>query len=177
MERNALMNQMFPVEQSEIVRAHSMPGSMALKWFRESIIFGNRQPDKLRSGIGLEAGMQAIELRRNRGKTLLCIGTLLFAAAGCSQQPNRRDAGNSVQVTVEDPDSDEDMPSATGSRSEDSKPTLPPQELTEAILYEFLLAEIAGQRGNVGLSAQAYHRDSCICANEQHCPGVGANLV
>jgi tetratricopeptide (TPR) repeat protein len=33
---------------------------------------------------------------------------------------------------------------------------LPTQALTEAILYEFLLAEIAGQRGNVGLSAQAY---------------------
>jgi tetratricopeptide (TPR) repeat protein len=34
---------------------------------------------------------------------------------------------------------------------------LPAQDLTESILYEFLLAEIAGQRGNVGLSAQAHH--------------------
>jgi tetratricopeptide (TPR) repeat protein len=33
---------------------------------------------------------------------------------------------------------------------------LPNQELTENLLYEFLLAEIAGQRGNVALSAQAY---------------------
>jgi len=31
--------------------------------------------------------------------------------------------------------------------------TLPKQELTENLLYEFLLAEIAGQRGNVALSA------------------------
>ncbi|HXC38077.1 MAG TPA: tetratricopeptide repeat protein [Burkholderiales bacterium] len=36
------------------------------------------------------------------------------------------------------------------------EPKLPNQELTDAILYEFLLAEIAGQRGNVGLAAQAY---------------------
>ena len=33
---------------------------------------------------------------------------------------------------------------------------LPKQDLTETILYEYLLAEIAGQRGNVGLAAQAY---------------------
>ncbi len=33
---------------------------------------------------------------------------------------------------------------------------LPNQELTENLLYEFLLAEIAGQRGNAALSAQAY---------------------
>src|SRR5438874_3888489 len=33
---------------------------------------------------------------------------------------------------------------------------LPNQELTENLLYEFLLAEIAVQRGNAALSAQAY---------------------
>src|SRR5206468_1297692 len=33
---------------------------------------------------------------------------------------------------------------------------LPNQELTENLLYELLLAEIAGQRGNAALSAQAY---------------------
>ncbi len=33
---------------------------------------------------------------------------------------------------------------------------LPKQELTEEVLYEYLLAEIAGQRGALGLSAQAY---------------------
>ncbi len=38
----------------------------------------------------------------------------------------------------------------------DGGPLLPPQPLTETILYEFLIAEIAGQRGNIGLSAQAY---------------------
>ncbi len=35
-------------------------------------------------------------------------------------------------------------------------PELPNQELTGEVLYEFLVAEIAGQRGNLALSAQAY---------------------
>ncbi len=35
-------------------------------------------------------------------------------------------------------------------------PTLPAQELTPQILYQFLLAEIAGSRGNVGLAVDAY---------------------
>ena len=33
---------------------------------------------------------------------------------------------------------------------------LPNHELTREVLYEFLLAEIAGQRGNLTLAAQAY---------------------
>jgi len=33
---------------------------------------------------------------------------------------------------------------------------LPKEELTQDVLYEYLLAEIAGQRGALGLSAQAY---------------------
>jgi tetratricopeptide (TPR) repeat protein len=37
-----------------------------------------------------------------------------------------------------------------------AKPALPKMELTEAVLYEYLLAEIAGQRGALALSAQAY---------------------
>jgi tetratricopeptide (TPR) repeat protein len=35
-------------------------------------------------------------------------------------------------------------------------PELPNQDLTGEVLYEFLIAEIAGQRGNLALSAQAY---------------------
>ncbi|MGB7542150.1 MAG: tetratricopeptide repeat protein [Burkholderiales bacterium] len=38
----------------------------------------------------------------------------------------------------------------------EDRSNLPKQDLTETILYEFLLAEIAGQRGNTGLAAQAY---------------------
>jgi len=46
-------------------------------------------------------------------------------------------------------------PQSTAPETED-RSKLPAQDLTETILYEFLLAEIAGQRGNVGLAAQAY---------------------
>ena len=48
------------------------------------------------------------------------------------------------------------LPRARPAVTPDPEPDLPKQELTDAILYEFLLAEIAGQRGNIGLAAQAY---------------------
>ena len=56
-----------------------------------------------------------------------------------------------------DDDDDDEPPPASAPvalRKDDSK--LPKQELTEPILYEFLIAEIAAQRNNPGLSAQAY---------------------
>ena len=37
-----------------------------------------------------------------------------------------------------------------------ARPELPNVELTRELLYEFLIAEVAGQRGNVTLAAQAY---------------------
>jgi tetratricopeptide (TPR) repeat protein len=40
--------------------------------------------------------------------------------------------------------------------TESHEPELPKQELTGETMYEFLLAEIASQRGNAALSAQAY---------------------
>jgi tetratricopeptide (TPR) repeat protein len=40
--------------------------------------------------------------------------------------------------------------------AEPSLATLPKQELTPRILYEFLLAELAGSRGQLGLSLEAY---------------------
>jgi Flp pilus assembly protein TadD len=103
--------------------------------------------------------MQAIESRRNWGIGILCMVIMLLGAAGCAQQQGRGVDASQVAVSEEDSDDADDLPSATGRplRGEASKATLPPQDLTEAILYEFLLAEIAGQRGNVGLSAQAYH--------------------
>jgi tetratricopeptide (TPR) repeat protein len=38
----------------------------------------------------------------------------------------------------------------------EAAPDLPNQDLTGEVLYEFLIAEIAGQRGDLALSAQAY---------------------
>ena len=79
--------------------------------------------------------------------------SLLFA--GCAQQPAQQAAPASepavAQTKVEPPalaQADSPAPAA--------KVELPRQALTEAVLYEYLLAEIAGQRGALGLSAQAY---------------------
>ena len=65
--------------------------------------------------------------------------TLLLSA--CAQAPAQRDA---------DP-----APAPTAKPAARAEP-LPRQELTGQILYQSLLAEIAGQRGNLGLSVSAY---------------------
>src|SRR5882762_3414412 len=85
----------------------------------------------------------------------------LFAAmafvafAGCAAAPPQPAAAG------EDPqdESDADAPAAEAQAlalEPVDRSALPNQELTENLLYEFLLAEIAGQRGNAALSAQAY---------------------
>jgi len=73
--------------------------------------------------------------------------------AGCAATP--------PAAAVEEPqdESDADAP-ASEAQAPAPEPVdrsaLPNQELTETLLYEFLLAEIAIQRGNAALSAQAY---------------------
>jgi tetratricopeptide (TPR) repeat protein len=99
-----------------------------------------------------------------RASSLIQIGALRFLAvivlpaavfAGCAANPPQAaPAGQATQS-----DSDADAPDANqqaAAAEPETRPDLPKQELTENILYEFLLAEIAGQRGNVGLAAQAY---------------------
>lgn len=90
------------------------------------------------------------------GAGIFCAALLLLGMTGCAQQPGKGGDARAAQVSADD---DDDSPAESGrqGRAENTKPVLPPQELTESILYEFLLAEIASQRGNVGLSAQAYH--------------------
>jgi tetratricopeptide (TPR) repeat protein len=68
---------------------------------------------------------------------------LLFAGAALAQpQP------------AEDDEEDEETPHAA--QAAPAPRNLPPQELTEPILYELLLAEIALKRGSEGLAAQIY---------------------
>src|ERR1700690_819502 len=78
---------------------------------------------------------------------------------GCAHQPPQQAApavtpaviqGQGGQPATEQADATEAVPAAA------AEPDLPKQELTEDVLYEYLLAEIAGQRGAIGLSAQAY---------------------
>ena len=79
-------------------------------------------------------------------------GLLLVACAQGPVQPGAApgaNAGNEAELEQ----------SASGpavAPAASAKRNLPNQELTEAVLYEYLLAEIAGQRGSLGLSAQAY---------------------
>jgi len=61
-----------------------------------------------------------------------------------------------AEPVVEQSEFDQPESSAAAAPASAPKLQLPNQELTEALLYEYLLAEIAGQRGSIGLSAQAY---------------------
>src|SRR5690349_15942343 len=83
----------------------------------------------------------------------------LFAAmafavlAGCAVNPPQ--PGTAHEEAQDESDADPGEGSASASEPE-NRSAYPKEELTEETLYEFLLAEIAGQRGNVALSAQAY---------------------
>ncbi len=57
-----------------------------------------------------------------------------------------------------DDDDEDDAPPPTpvAAQKPAPRPNLPPQDLTAAMLYEFLLGEIAAQRGSPALAAQTY---------------------
>jgi tetratricopeptide (TPR) repeat protein len=81
---------------------------------------------------------------------------LAFAlVAGCAANPPQ--PGSPGEEAQEESDSDLNQGDASATAPEaENRSAYPNQELTENLLYEYLLAEIAGQRGNVTLSAQAY---------------------
>jgi len=90
------------------------------------------------------------------------VGALrLFAAivfvmfSGCALTPPQSAAAGGETQDESDADSSAGEAQAPAPEPVD-RSALPNQELTENLLYEFLLAEIAGQRGNAALSAQAY---------------------
>jgi tetratricopeptide (TPR) repeat protein len=75
--------------------------------------------------------------------------------AGCAANPPQ--PGSPGEEAQEESDSDLNQGDASATAPEaENRSAYPNQELTENLLYEYLLAEIAGQRGNVTLSAQAY---------------------
>jgi len=80
----------------------------------------------------------------NRLLTLLL--ALPLAACVALPQSDEEQAGQEEMVAE----------AAAGAESERSTANLPEQELTEPLLYEMLLAEIALQRGNPALAAQTY---------------------
>src|ERR1041385_4822818 len=85
----------------------------------------------------------------------------LFAAmaivvfAGCAATAPRQAAVGEEAQDESDADASAGEAQALAPEPVD-RAALPNQELTENLLYEFLLAEVAGQRGNAALSAQAY---------------------
>jgi tetratricopeptide (TPR) repeat protein len=89
-----------------------------------------------------------------------CIRLALFAGLGmllvaCAQGPVREDASAGAPA-VNEGEIEQPASRAAGTMPPSVKRDLPNQDLTEAVLYEYLIAEIAGQRGSIGLSAQAY---------------------
>lgn len=87
---------------------------------------------------------------------MLLAGSAL-ALAACAQQPARPAAPAAPAAPVQEQEAQPAADKGEAQAAEAAaKPDLPKQELTESVLYEYLLAEIAGQRGAIGLSAQAY---------------------
>src|SRR5258708_338181 len=88
------------------------------------------------------------------GALRLLAAMVFVLVAGCALAPPQPAAGDEQQ---DESDAEAPIGEAPALAPEPvDRSTLPKQELTETLLYEFLLAEIAGQRGNVALSAQAY---------------------
>ena len=93
---------------------------------------------------------------------LVC-AAIAAAALGCAPAPKQLepDAAPNVSrqpaatVAQQQAPPRQQLP-RVGPRAAEPTPDLPALELTETILYEFLLAEIAAQRGDIGLAAQAY---------------------
>ncbi len=84
-------------------------------------------------------------LSPTRFQAMLVAG--LFAAAAFT--------GAARAQQAQDPD-DDDEPAAAAEPAYKPPANLPPQELTEPLLYDFLLGEIATQRGSPGFAAQTY---------------------
>jgi tetratricopeptide (TPR) repeat protein len=89
----------------------------------------------------------------SRIRRLFLATGLGLLVAGCVQQPLQQ-AAPAVEPAADRQVAEQ--PASAPAEAAAPQANLPRQELTEAILYEYLLAEIAGQRGSLGLSAQAY---------------------
>ena len=84
---------------------------------------------------------------------LLAVMALAVLAACSTNPPQTGAAAGEAQEEGDDPVGGD--PQAAAPETE-NRGAYPNQELTENLLYEYLVAEIAGQRGNVALAAQAY---------------------
>jgi len=75
----------------------------------------------------------------------VAVPLLAVLLSACAQSPQKPAAESAAQ------------PPPTVTRAEPARqPTLPDQELTNEILYRFLIGEVAGQRGRLDVATQAY---------------------
>src|SRR5436190_20395756 len=88
-------------------------------------------------------------------RLLAAMAIVVVVFAGCAATAPRQAAVGEEAQDESDADASAGEAQALAPEPAD-RTALPNQELTENLLYEFLLAEIAGQRGNDSLSAQAY---------------------
>ena len=88
----------------------------------------------------------------HRALRALALSVLVGLLAACAGQPSRTATAPAPadEAVAKKLSTDEAGAANAGDAA------LPNQELTGETVYEFLLAEIAGQRGNATLSAQAY---------------------
>src|SRR5215470_6773871 len=87
------------------------------------------------------------------GVSLLAAAALaLLSACASNSQP----AGAHEEESAQESDSDLSGGVPALAPETEDRGAYPNQDLTENLLYEYLLAEIAVQRGNVALAAQAY---------------------
>src|SRR5258708_3381707 len=92
----------------------------------------------------------------SRAAALRLFAAMAFVVfAGCAATPPQQAVAGEEAQDESDADSPAGEAQALAPEPVD-RASLPNQELTDNLLYEFLLAEIAGQRGNTALSAQAY---------------------
>lgn len=77
-----------------------------------------------------------------------CLAAALFAAGAVFGVAHAQQSA--------DPDDDDDDSPVAAAPAHKPPANLPPQELTEPMLYDFLLGEIAAQRGSPGFAAQTF---------------------
>src|SRR5438445_3242596 len=91
----------------------------------------------------------------SRAAALRLFAAMAFVVfAGCVATPPQQAAAGEEAQDESDADAPAGEAQALAPEPVD-RSALPNQELTENLLYEFLLAEIAGQHGNAALSPQA----------------------
>src|SRR5262249_52757430 len=89
---------------------------------------------------------------RNIARVLAALALAVLAA--CATGPQQGTGEEEAQQESDDQSAGADVQASPA--EPENRSAYPNQELTENLLYEYLLAEIAGQRGNAALSAQAY---------------------